>query len=142
MDNKTDDLNFKVSIEDGYCLFEFFNELSIENILSSEAQVINLMNAHKVDILPFIADLSKIDDQEVKIEVRDFGKMISSRALFERCSGVWIVGAKGYTKMLTGLLNKTFLGNRLKLVDTVEEAKAAIKNTKQSKIPMLEQDVE
>jgi len=140
MDNKVKDLDFKVFVEGDACFFVYFDELSTRSILSSQAQAVKVLNEQKIDIVPFIIDLSNIDDQGVKVEVRDFGKIISSQALFTRCSGVWIVGTKGITKVLATILNKTFLEGRIHLVDSLEEAKTEAKELKHVKIPMLEQD--
>lgn len=141
MEDKTSNLNFKVYIEDSICHFEFVNELTVAEIMASESHAMNLMNESKVDILPFVIDLSKVEDAGVKIEVGDFGKIISSRTLFDRCSGVCIVGAKGNIKTLATLLNKTFLGDRIQFFDNLEEAKTAAKALVDIKIPMLEQDI-
>lgn len=142
MEDKVSNLNFKVTIEEGICNFEYFNEITLPDIMASESHAMNIMNEHKVDILPFVIDLSKVEDAGVKIEVGDFGKIISSRTLFDRCSGVCIVGAKGNIKMLATLLNKTFLGGRIQFFDDPEEAKTAAKALTNIKIPLLEQDVD
>jgi hypothetical protein len=141
MENNDTTLSYNVAVENGLLYFTFRDELSIQTILSSEAQALNLLNAKKIEILPFIVDLRAINDQAVEVEVRDFGKIISSRALFDRCSAVWIVGAKNNTKVLATLLNKTFLGNRIQFVDSLEEANKAAEAQKKLKIPMLEQDI-
>jgi len=142
MENKAKDPDFKVFVEGDACHFVYYNEISTQSILSSQAQVVNLLNQQKIDILPFIIDLSHIDDQGVKVEVRDFGKIISSRSLFDRCSGVWIVGTKGITKVLSTILNKSFLEGRIHIVDDLEQAKKEAKALKNVKIPMLEQDLD
>jgi len=141
MDNATGNEQTKVTIEDGVCHFEYINELSMQNILASELRAVALMDEQKIDILPFIVEFKDIDDDNTRIEVRDFGKLISTKTLFDRCSGVWIVGAEGNVKMLTNLLNKTFLGDRIRMVDTLEQAKAEAEEFRSVKVPMLEQDV-
>ena len=140
MDNIIDKPNFKVSIDEGVFITYFYNEISMEGILSAEAQTIKLMNEKNIAVAPFIVVVNSIPEDHVKFGVSDFGKIISFIKIFDRCSGMWVVSPKENSNTLGELMNKTFLGNRIQYVETLEQAKAEANALKNSKTSLLEQD--
>ncbi len=140
MDNPSTNPNYKVLVEDGIFVTYFYNEISMQDILEAEAQTFTLMNEKNIAVAPFIVDMNNIPDEHVNFSVGDFGKIISSFKIFDRCSGLWVVSPKENSNTLGKLMDKTFFGGRIQYVETLEQAKVEANALKNSKTPILEQN--
>jgi hypothetical protein len=122
--DKVDKPKTKVWIEDGILCCGFNNELSIDNVLKLEEDSLKVIRDRKLQMVPVIVDLSKIDITNYKAHLSDFGKIFTSHHdLFMHESNIWIVGANSNVLGLAELVSNMFLNGRIKYVDTFAAAK-------------------
>jgi hypothetical protein len=130
---------YDLSIEDGILICQFKDESAIEQVLAAEADAIELLSSQEIYHIPAIVTIKNVDQAKTDLRLSNLSKIISSNKMFNYLSGLWIVGADKEVKKIIGILNAVFLGGRIHLVETFEEAKAAAEAHKTANRPMLEQ---
>ena len=129
-----------VWIEDGILYAEYINEISLEEILENEKKSIHLINEHKIRCIPLVVLFRNIGKTEFKLSISDFGKTLATFNLFNRTSGIWVVGAEEELKQVISMASRIFVANRIKFADTLDEAKAAAMLLRSSSTSILEKD--
>ncbi len=139
-DQVTTSASHRAWIADGILYHEYVGELTTSAVLDVELKSIQLLKEQRIQTAPGIVLLKNIDKTNFKLKAADYGKVFAGFDLIKRTSAIWIVGAKDDVKKSISVINKIFFGNRMYLVDTLQEAQDAARTLLSSSEPILEKE--
>jgi len=115
----------KAYIKNGILYQEYIGGVAINNILDAEKTSLELIKQQGKNTVPLIIIMKDFDKSPFKIGMADYAKAIRGLGLISHISGIWLIVDSEEAKKGIALVNKTFLGNRMHVVDTLEEAQLA-----------------
>lgn len=124
-------------IEDGILYSEFQGEISLPSIMETEEDSLRLLKEHNIKIIPLITIFKNMNQMGFKLSFADYGKA-SGITMVKYTSAIWVVGATGMVKRSLSLVNRIFFGNRIHIVDTLEEAQKGAHAVLLNEEPILE----
>ena len=120
----------QVTFDDGILYNIYNSEISVSIALDVAKRSLQILDQHHVSMAPIIADFTQVKASDFHLNLPDYAKIIQSAKMFHRISGIWIVGLNETLKSTINTFNQAFFGNKMQFAASIEEAKAAIKETK------------
>ena len=134
------DAQNKVWFKDGILYSELHGIITLGAILDLQRQGVELIKQHNIDVAPNINIMTDTKDEDFKVKLSEFSKMISSILTVNHVSGIWIVDADEILRKKNEPLAKLFFSGKIRYVDTLEQAESEAREMIDSKKSVLAQD--
>ena len=112
-----------VWIEDGVLFHQYHGEVTLERILENEKKSIIIINEQRVDVLPMIVLFKDISKTKFKLNITDYGKVITTFDFPEYISGIWVVETANEVKKFIDFISETFNVSKVRVAKDLQEAK-------------------
>jgi hypothetical protein len=110
----------RVWYDGGIIYVEYVGQITLAKILAIYKEALRIIETEHLDFVPFIGLADKITD--VKLSMSEYAKVVSAYNITTYASGAWFVGVTPSVKLILKTISASFLSNKLKFVDALEEA--------------------
>jgi len=97
-----------------------------------------LIIQNNLKLVPSIHILTDTSGEDFKIKPSEYGKLIIAGNILMFYSGIWVVGADNELREKSKIIQKLFFSEKLRWVDTLDQAEADIKANNDNGLALLE----